>query len=92
MDSRLALSVRAFYAGLVIMLVAGVGWSVLQDVGTLLLPGLMLVGALLAVGAKLWNCRLQRASRRRDVHEGLGGYPMQVLRDPRFMSRRRSVA
>jgi hypothetical protein len=91
MESRLALSVRAFYVGLLALLAAGVGWAVLGRVHPMLPPGLMLGGAMMAIGARAWSRRLQRAFRQ-EAGEGFGGYPMRVLRDPRFMSRRRSVA
>lgn len=92
MENRLALSTGAFYAGLSIVLVSGIGWGMVAEAHPLLPPGIMLVGAVAAVAARVASRRLERRLRRHDFCEGLGGYPLRILREPRFMSRRRHVA
>jgi len=92
MERRLAISIRAFYVGLAMMLAAGIGSAALDNVFRMLPVGLMLAGALLAVIARLWGRRLRRRAWRLDACDEIGGYPMHVLRDPRFMNRRRHVA
>ncbi len=86
MHSQLRWAARAFYFGLVLMLAAGMASALLSEVGRWVPLGVTLVGATLAVAAKGWIWRVRCRSRQFDAFEGYGGYPMQILRDPRFMS------
>ena len=52
---------------------------------------LTLVGALVALLARLRYNRLRRGSRPGDTLVDLGGYPLALLRDPRFTRPRRTV-
>ena len=67
------------------MLAAGILSAAVGTSGGVMAP-LMLTGAGVALGARLWHRRLHRAARRRDDLHDLGGYPLDMLRDPRFTS------
>jgi len=92
MQERLVLSQQGFYLGLSVMLAAGILSASSWPGGGYGTPILTLLGAGMALAARLWHRRLGRAARRHSSSLDLGGYPLDLLRDPRFISRRRHVA
>ena len=89
MQQQFSLSRRAFFAGLLLMLGTGILSATIWTGGGYAMPLLMLTGALVALGARLWHHRLRRAARQGNTMPDLGGYPLDLLRDPRFTSRGR---
>ena len=92
MQQRIALSSQVFYAALCFMLGTAVASATIWSAAPRTVAGLTLIGAITALGARLRYHRLRRAARHADTLVDLGGYPMHLLRDPRFTARRRNLA
>ena len=87
MQQRLTLSHQMFCAGLLIMLAAGILSTTVWTAGGYVMPIFMLGGATLALGARLWRYHLRRHLGRESFIPDLGGYPLDLLRHPRFSAR-----
>ena len=90
-QQRLTLSQRMFHIGLLLMLITGILSTTIPAQDNLLVPGLILTGALMALAARIWRHYIHRAARQQDNMIDLGGYPLELLRDPRFSSHRRTA-
>ena len=91
MQRRIALSHHLFYFGLALMLGNEIlSATVLAGTGSAL-PVLTLAGAVIALAARLWHHRLRRAARPDHTIVDLGGYPLDLLRHPRFTHQRRTT-
>lgn len=86
MHTRLTLSHGVFYLGLLLMLGTGIMSAAVWPGGGYGISALTLAGAGIALGARLWHRRLHRAARQDRTLVDLGGYPIDLLRDPRFTS------
>lgn len=92
MRRRIQMSQRLFLFGLLVMLLAGIGstvvWPDAAHVARILIVG----GGAIAVAARLWQRRLHRLARQLDPLADLAGYPLTMLRDPSFTGWQRSAA
>jgi len=86
MQARSRWSRHLFHAGILLMLGAGIPAAIAWSEPDAVLIILALAGAILAVGARGWQRRLSLGVSGTD--DGLGGYPLSLLRDPRFTSGR----
>ena len=91
MQRRIALSQQLFYAGLFLILGAGITSATIFPAGGLGLELLMLSGGIISLLSHIWQRRLRRSARETNNLVGLGGYPLDLLRDPRFISPRRAT-
>ncbi len=91
MQQRVALSNQVFFLGLGVMLATGILSARFFSGSHAAVTGLMLAGAVIALAARLWYHHLRRTARRIDGFSDLGGYPSHLLRDQRFISRRRTL-
>jgi len=85
---RVTLSQQVFYLGLSVMLLAGIAMAApkpqVRD-AALMLTG---AGALLALAGRLWQWAIRRRCRSCPDIPELGGYPLDMIRDPGFLARR----
>jgi len=85
-QQKITLSQRIFYLGLLIMLVTGIISTTIIAANNPLVPALIITGAILALAARIWSRRIHKATRKNDNLVDLGGYPIDLLTDPRFTS------
>ncbi|MHC4443893.1 MAG: hypothetical protein ACYTF1_11000 [Planctomycetota bacterium] len=91
-QKRITLSHRIFYIGLLIMLAASILSTTIPAQNNLLIPLLILTGALISLAARIWRIRIHRAARQQDTMVDIGGYPLELINDPHFTTRRRPAA
>ncbi len=82
MQQRLAFCRRAFYLGLFLTLGTGILSAAAGSSNAL--PVLTLIGAGIALAARIWHGHVQRAARLGDNIDDPGGYRLDLLRNPRF--------
>ena len=88
MSRQLIRSRLTFHLGLILMLGSAVGSAVTGLAGEYVLPVFTILGAGIALAARIQYRRLQRAARRYDHLIGLGGYSHDLINKPQFTERR----
>ncbi len=88
MRRQLNWSGHLFRAGILLMLATGIPAAIAWPQSDILLLGLTGAGAALALAARIGQRRWLDVRPAGDDAIALGGYPLSLLRDPRFTSRR----
>lgn len=85
---QLVMCQRLFIAGIGVMLVSATLSATVFAGRGYAMPAVTLIGAVIALTGRIGRYRLLRLARSGDRLVDLGGYPLDMLRDPRFTSRR----
>ncbi len=87
MARQATISQQIFYLGLSVMLLGGIAIAAPSPTvrgAALVLTG---AGALLALAGRLWQWFIRRRCWSSSDIQELGGYPLDMVRDPRFLAR-----
>lgn len=90
MQQRITRNQQVFYLGLFMMLATAVASAATWPGADSRLTAVMLLGALISLAARIRHHLLRRSARRQNRFLDLAGYPLDLLRNPRFTSQRRA--